>query len=161
VNVLIGAGGHARDIYHTLRGHWQIVEHHSLFRKADEVVIGINDPRLRAEIAAELGIVDLPWLHPDALVPSSCAVAVGVHVNYGVKMTRTRVGRWSTISPGVIVCGDVTIGERVLVGAGAVVCERVSIGDGATVGAGAVVLPDVCIPAGETWVGTPARKVHP
>jgi serine O-acetyltransferase len=56
---------------------------------------------------------------------------------------------------------DLTIGDGVFIGAGAVVLARsdrpMTIGAGATIGANAVVLTDV--PAGETWAGSPARRV--
>ena len=42
------------------------------------------------------------------------------------------------------------------IGAGAVILPGVRIGAGAMIGAGAVVTKDV--PAGETWVGNPARQ---
>jgi len=43
------------------------------------------------------------------------------------------------------------------IGAGAVILPGVTIGEGAMIGAGAVVTRDV--PAGETWVGNPARPL--
>jgi acetyltransferase-like isoleucine patch superfamily enzyme len=43
------------------------------------------------------------------------------------------------------------------IGAGAVILPGVRIGAGAMIGAGAVVTRDV--PAGETWVGNPARSI--
>lgn len=53
--------------------------------------------------------------------------------------------------------GWVEIGDRVKVGLGAVIKPRVIIGDGAVIGCGAVVIRDV--PAGETWVGNPAKPI--
>lgn len=51
-----------------------------------------------------------------------------------------------------------TVVERgASIGAGAIVLPGVRIGAGALIGAGAVVTKDV--PAGETWVGNPARKL--
>lgn len=51
-----------------------------------------------------------------------------------------------------------TVVERgASIGAGAVILPGVRIGAGAMIGAGAVVTRDV--PAGETWVGNPARKL--
>ena len=51
-----------------------------------------------------------------------------------------------------------TVVERgASIGAGAIILPGVRIGAGAMIGAGAVVTRDV--PAGETWVGNPARRV--
>lgn len=48
------------------------------------------------------------------------------------------------------------VGNRVRIGSNATILP-VIIGDGAIIGAGAVVTKDV--PAGETWVGNPAKKL--
>jgi len=52
------------------------------------------------------------------------------------------------------------IGERAFVGSGTVLVAPASVGDGATTGAGAVVRRNSEIPAGETWVGVPARPLR-
>lgn len=49
------------------------------------------------------------------------------------------------------------VGARASIGAGAVILPGLTIGEDAMIGAGAVVTRDV--PAGETWVGNPARKI--
>lgn len=52
-----------------------------------------------------------------------------------------------------------TVVERgASIGAGSVLLPGVRIGSGAMIGAGAVVTKDV--PAGETWVGNPARRLN-
>ena len=48
------------------------------------------------------------------------------------------------------------VGRGASIGGGAVILPGVTIGEGAMIGAGAVVTKDV--PAGETWVGNPARR---
>jgi acetyltransferase-like isoleucine patch superfamily enzyme len=48
------------------------------------------------------------------------------------------------------------IGDDVSIGAAATILPGVRIGHGAMIGAGALVTKDV--PAGETWIGVPARK---
>lgn len=51
-----------------------------------------------------------------------------------------------------------TVKRGASIGAGAVILPGVTIGEGALIGAGAVVTKDV--PAGETWVGNPARLLE-
>ncbi|MFH0883261.1 MAG: acyltransferase, partial [bacterium] len=53
---------------------------------------------------------------------------------------------------------EVHIGRDCYFGTGAIVLGGVSIGDGAIIGAGSVVTRDV--PAGEIWVGNPAKFVR-
>lgn len=162
---LIGDSGHARDIWETLpnRGYWRRVGHHKNFDHTDSVIIiGINDPAVRATVCNELNLLDRKWTHPNAYFGPDCSIGAGTHVNYGASMTRTTLGRHVTIGPGVVIGGDVTIGDRVFVGMGALIGvkhpgETVIIGDDVTIGAGAVVLHD--IPEG-TWVGNPARRIR-
>ena len=155
---LIGDGSHAADIAAVMGNEiTRRFPHHTLYDGTLPVVIGINDPRLRARIAQELGVVDLSWnCHFVYMRDVGCLN--GTHINYGVTMTRTTIGHHTTVSPGVTICGDVTIGDRVLIGAGATICDRVTIGADVTIGAGAVVLPETVVPDGETWVGVPARR---
>jgi UDP-3-O-[3-hydroxymyristoyl] glucosamine N-acyltransferase len=68
------------------------------------------------------------------------------------------IGRNCLLIAHATLCGSVELGEGVLVGAGATIKEHVKVGDRALIGAGAVVLRDV--PAGEVWVGNPARKLR-
>ena len=156
---LIGSGGHADDIHATLNG-WRRIHHHSVWDGDPTVIIGINDPHIRAKAAADLGIEDLSWVHPDANLYGGMEIGHGTHINYGVMMTRTRIGTHTTIAPGVHCAGDVAIGSRVFVGIGATISNFVTIGDDAIIGAGAVLPPNTIVPVGETWVGNPARRLR-
>jgi carbonic anhydrase/acetyltransferase-like protein (isoleucine patch superfamily) len=175
VAVLIGDGGHARDIYaapYSLVS--RVFRHHTEWDGSFPVIIGIADPQKRASLAEYLSVTDLAWYHPDSYTGSS-SWGYGTHINYGVSMTRAMLGNHVTVGPGATICGDVVIGNRVLIGAGATICEKVTIEDDAVIGAGAVVLPgrwDIppdgeqpgvavpnVVPAGETWVGVPARPL--
>lgn len=67
------------------------------------------------------------------------------------------IGDFVTFAPAVRCNGNVTIGDGAYIGAGAIIRQGLTIGAGATIGMGAVVTKDV--PAGETWVGNPARSI--
>lgn len=151
---IIGDGAHAIDIAATIPA--TMIHHHCEYR-GGRAIIGINDPQKRAAVAWLLGIRDEAWVHPSALLGPDTVIGWGTHVNYAASMTRTRVGRHCTISPGATICGDVTIGDRVLIGAGATICDRVVIEDDVVVGAGAVVLPCSTLHEGGIYVGVPAR----
>lgn len=73
------------------------------------------------------------------------------------------IGHDSILGRGVIVCacacicGYVELGDGVYIGAGAVIQPRLKVGAGARIGSMANVTRDV--PAGEVWVGNPARRM--
>lgn len=67
------------------------------------------------------------------------------------------IGEDCELAPLSSVGGFCEIGDRVRVGQGALFKPYVKVGDDARIGMGAVVIRDV--PAGETHVGNPARKM--
>ena len=77
----------------------------------------------------------------------------GCHVGHD-----TVVGDGCELAPHACLAGFVVVGDNVRIGMGATVRNRVTVGDGARVGMGAVVTKNV--PAGETWVGNPARNIQ-
>jgi acetyltransferase-like isoleucine patch superfamily enzyme len=148
--VILGNGGHARDIQ-ALTG-YPMIPHHTEWDGETPYIIGINDPHLRAAVAEDLG--GPGWnrgrfFHPHAYLgcgrtgEGGVNIGNGTHINYGVTMTRTTVGEFVTIAPGVTICGDVTIGDRVFIGAGAIIRNLVAIGDDAFICMGARVTRDV------------------
>ena len=156
---LIGTGAHGTDIANTLAHDFAWLDHHSHFtHTTTDIIIGINDPQKRHEVSVALNLRDLYWVHPDAYVGPGSHIGDGTHINYKVGMIRTRIGVHTTISPGVTICGDVTIGDRVLIGAGSTICDRVQIDSDVIVGAGSVVLPESHLLAG-TYVGIPAVRI--
>lgn len=77
----------------------------------------------------------------------------------------TLVGESALLVPHVIEGGAIahhriSIGDNVTIGAYTVVLAGACIGDDAIVAANSVVTKNTCICAGETWGGTPARRMH-
>ena len=173
---VIGGGGHGKDIFtdlmeNDLAGQW--FDDDTEWKREGSpcpAIVGINDSRMRALVVERherklsvthrfnmgLGV----WIHSAAHVGPDVQIGEHVHINAGVTVTRTTIGKFTTVSPGANICGDVKIGEGVTIGAGATICQFVTVGDGATIGAGAVIPPHTIVPAGETWVGVPARPVR-
>jgi len=69
------------------------------------------------------------------------------------------IGADCEICAGVVVCGEVIIGDGVTVAGNSWIKPLVEIGDGAIIGGGSVVTKDV--PPHEVWAGNPARHLKP
>ena len=63
----------------------------------------------------------------------------------------SKIDDFSHIAVGSVLCGEVRIGKRSLIGANAVVIQGIHIGDGSIVGAGTTVRHD--IEAGQVYYG--------
>jgi len=88
------------------------------------------------------------------LIGAGSLLMAGAHVGHDVRM-----GAGCEVAPNAVIGGCCTIGARVKIGMNASILPSVTVGDDARIGAGAVVTKDV--PAGETWVGNPARQMGP
>jgi sugar O-acyltransferase (sialic acid O-acetyltransferase NeuD family) len=147
------------------------------------VVVCIGNPGaygVREEVVRRL---DLPAdryatiVHPAAALAADCligpgtvilaqtvltsAVTVGAHVAIMPQAVLTHdntVEEFATIASGVRLGGGVRVRRGAYIGAGALVRESVHIGEWSLVGMGSVVLDDV--PAGQVWVGNPARYLR-
>ena len=138
------------------------------------------NPGARLRALRRLGVASerfVALVHPTAVVPDSTTVGAGSVLHAGTVCTADvwigqhvavmphvvlthddRVADGVTIAAGVRLGGSVTVGAGAYLGAGALVREGITVGERALIGMGAVVLDDV--PAGETWVGNPARPIR-
>lgn len=139
-------------------------------------VIAIGDPTIRRRIADEIDetATAITLVDPTASLGDDVTLGAGAMVYPGaICTTNVRIGRHShlncrsvvshdcrvgdfvSLSPGVLLNGNVTIEPGAFLGTGAIVLPGVRVGQDAVVGAGAVVIDDV--PPGVTVVGVPAR----
>jgi sugar O-acyltransferase (sialic acid O-acetyltransferase NeuD family) len=140
-------------------------------------VMGIGDPRARAQVAAKLDQLGRPaarLIHPAATVGLANDLADGVVVFAGARITtNVTLGRHvhvnlnATIGHDVVladcvqvnplaaISGHCTVGREVLIGTNASILQGRTVGDRAMVGANACVIRDVS--AGTTVKGVPAK----
>lgn len=117
-----------------------------------------NPPSYHAPMIAETAIVEA-FASVDGGLERATTIG-----EYAYVMKHAHVGHDAYIggnvnlAPGCVIGGHVHVGAGSRVGIGAVIRPRIDIGDGCVIGAGAVVVDNV--PAGETWVGNPARRLE-
>lgn len=81
-----------------------------------------------------------------------------VHINISSTISHDcQINEFSTISPGVKIAGNVTLGGSVFMGIGSVVIENINICNNTIIGAGAVVTKSINEIG--TYVGIPAKKI--
>jgi sugar O-acyltransferase (sialic acid O-acetyltransferase NeuD family) len=144
-----------------------------------DYIIGIGTPAIRERIdhhATSVGVSPATLIHPTAWIGSDVAFEVGsvvaqhcvittnvrigrhTHVNVGASISHDcRLEDYVTISPGCVVCGNVSVASSAYLGASSCVVQGVKIGSQSMVGAGALVRNDVL--QGQTVVGVPARPI--
>lgn len=137
-------------------------------------------PATRLRVAERLGLLSDRWatvVHPAASIAPGTALGEGSIVLAGVVVTAPitigahlvamphvllthddELGRGVTLAGRATLAGGVHVGDGAYIGQGALVRENLTIGADAVIGMGSVVLADV--PDGQTWVGSPARKLR-
>jgi sugar O-acyltransferase (sialic acid O-acetyltransferase NeuD family) len=146
---------------------------------AKQFNIAISDSKVRQEIAerfVRLGAEPIELRSADTVMYDHNVIAEGAIFCSGSIITSdAKIGRYFhsnlqsyiahdcligdfvTFAPRVACNGNVVIEDHAYIGTGAMIRQGLRIGRGATVGMGAVVTKDV--PAGQTWVGNPARAL--
>jgi len=145
------------------------------------VAIGDNFQRQRISDRIASRVPDLTFatlLHPSAVIGAGATIESGtVVMAQAVVGAASRVGKgcvvntasclehegtmadWSSLAPGAIAAGRVSIGARAFVGLGAMVLQGLSVGADTVIGAGSVVV--AAIEPGVVAFGTPCRTVRP
>ena len=120
----------------------------------DGAMIG-EDCNLNAHVLVEGGAIigDRVTLKSGVFVWDGVTLEDDVFVGPNTVFTNDKAPR-SRVRPATFAA--TRVGRGASIGGGAVILPGVTIGEGAMIGAGAVVTRDV--PAGETWVGNPAKR---
>lgn len=107
------------------------------------------------------------FIENDVMIGNNCTLKAGVYLWDGI-----RIGNNVFIGPNATFTNDkypkskvrptefqqTIIHDHVSIGAGAIILGGITIGANAMIGAGAVVTKDV--PAGELWIGNPAKLLR-
>ena len=143
---------------------------------ASPIIISIGANLIRKKIAEKLtGTFGLA-IHPTAILSPTAKINVGTVVMQGaIIQSDTTIGKhciintrasvdheciiedFVHISPGAVLCGNVSVGEGTWIGAGATIAPGIKIGKWSIIGAGAVVVRDV--EANTVVAGVPAKVI--
>jgi acetyltransferase EpsM len=149
----------------------------NIIKNSDEYIIGIGNDIIRRRIYERF--YNLPWailIHPrsivskSAIINSGSVVFAGAVIQTGVIIGKqciintncnidheSIVNNFTSICPGVTICGNVIIGELTFIGANSTIIQGKSIGKNCIVGAGSVIIRNIdndCKVA-----GNPGKKI--
>ena len=106
-----------------------------------------------AHIGAGVFVGKKAVVNTDVTIEEHCIINTGCIIEH-----ECQIGKFSHVSIGSILCGNVIVGKESLVGAGATVIQGIKIGNRAIIGAGSTVVKD--IPDNVNAYGNPCRVVE-
>ena len=145
--------------------------------KTESILIAVGDNKLRRLISQKVrhtfGIVRHPsaFTDPDVLIHTGSILlhgsiiqtgsVIGQHVIVNTHVSVNHdcvIGDFVHLAPGVVLCGNVHVGENTFVGAGSVITPNLTIGSNCFIAAGSVITNH--IPDNSTVRGNPGRIIR-
>ena len=98
------------------------------------------------------------YIGKNVIVNAQTNIGKGVILNTGCIIEHEcQISDYVHIAPGVVLCGNISVGEACFIGANSVVRQNLTINTGNVIGAGSVVTFDVMEKG--VWVGNKLRKL--
>ncbi len=123
--------------------------------------IGFVIPRIidaTAIIARDVMMDEGVYIGKGAIINAGSCVGKCAIINTGSIIEHDcKIGDFTHVSPGVVICGGSTVGDDSHVGAGTILRQQISVGKGTLIGAGSVVVKD--IPDFSKAYGNPCKVV--
>lgn len=171
--VIVGAGGHAREMHQCVLAMNRIVPAWNFLGFIDDfcaatevagcpvlgsaswlqgrhcnVVVAIGSPKVRRRVVGELvaaGVTEFATLvHPSAQLGNSVRLGSGSMVSAGAILTADAViGEHVIVNTGTVVSHDCRVGDFCTIAPMSCLCGAVILGEGAELGAGVTVIPGV------------------
>lgn len=175
-------GGYIAHRFKGVRIPLEFAEHEEIdnFKDKSKVIIAIGDGNVRKKIYEKyknkfnFGILNYASSYPNQReinkIGQGCILCPGtilttnivlgdfVLINLNCTVGHdSKIGPFTTLSPGANISGNVTIGEGCYIGTNAVIREGINICDNVTIGAGGVVVKDIIEPG--VYVGNPVKRI--
>ena len=111
-----------------------------------------------AIVSSKVEFPEAVSVFPGTIVETGAVIETGCILNNRSVISHgVRIGSFSHIGPGAILCGDVQVGSQVFIGAGAIIKEGITIGERAIIGAGTIVLNNVL--PDQKIIGNPGKSI--
>jgi len=142
------------------------------------ITIGNPHAKIRRNLSNTLinnGLQPISLIHHTSIIEEDVEIGTGVQIHSGVVVQPfSKIGNYCILNtkslvehdcilhdgvelaPGVILCGNIEIGENTWIGAGCTIRQNIKIGKNCIIGAGSMVISDIS--DNQTVVGVPAKK---
>lgn len=111
-----------------------------------------------ANVSRTAFVNESTYIGKNVIVNAQADIGKGVILNSGAIIEHEcKISDYVHIAPGAVLCGNVSVGLKCLVGANAVIKQNINLGENIIIGAGSVVTSDVNETG--TWVGNKLRKL--